>query len=294
MATDHIQAIDRFFRHEGEDWETIKKDLKPLVNLINNSNEEYNLQIRQDCFNVYYQGNSLAQVRPKRNRVYAVVIHERFLSDSVREKLGMYSSSRQYKNGYVNFKVQGNDLRRFFQRNHLNSISGKIRMVHNGEEITMEQVMVTDNPPSVDFLIIDRQVADHLNWARADLLALKRGETGKYRFVVIEVKLGRNHELREKAGKQVSDYVEHIRNHIGDYTICYQKNYEQKKQLGLFDESMPDTIIIDRDIDSVEGIVVAGGYSKLAEENSRQLQNAIRRNGWNIRVKQMPKMLLAD
>ena len=161
----------------------------------------------------------------------------------------------------------------------------------------MEQVMVTDNPPSVDFFIIDRQVADHLNWARVDLLALKRGEAGKYHFVVIEVKLGRNNELREKAGKQVSSYVEHIRKHISDYAICYQKNYEQKKQLGLFDgngEEMPDHITIDKNLNNVEGVVVAGGYSQLAKKNIAKLNAAMEKNDWDISVKQMPRMLLVD
>ena len=161
----------------------------------------------------------------------------------------------------------------------------------------MEQVIVTDNPSSPNFFIIDRQVADHLNWARIDLLALQHNEKGKYCFVVFEIKLGRNPELREKAGKQVSNYVKHIREHIDDYAFCYQKNYQQKKQLGLFDnteEPMPNSIIIDCDANSVEGVVVAGGYSQLAKENIKQLYSAIEKNGWNIKVKQMSRMLLTD
>jgi len=297
MSTNHVRTIDRFFSHADENWEVLKKDLKPLVKLINNSNEEYNLQIRQDCFNIYYQGNSVAQVTPRKNRTYSVQIHEKFVAGGMREKLENYSSCKRSKSGYINFNVQSGNLHRFFQRNHLNRISGLIRKVHNGEEITMEQVIVTDNPSSPNFFIIDRQVADHLNSARIDLLALQRNEKGKYYFVVFEIKLGRNPELREKAGKQVSNYVKHIREHIDDYVFCYQKNYQQKKQLGLFDntdESMPDSILIDCDENSVEGVVVAGGYSQLAKENIKQLYGAIEKNGWDIKVKQMKRMLLTD
>ncbi len=296
MSTNYIRTIDRFFSHVDEDWEMIKKDLKPVVKLINNSNEEYNLQIRQDCFNIYYQGNSVAQVTPKTmSRTYTAKIHKKFISDDIYKKLEACSLNRRFSGEYISFNIQSDKLHRFFQRNHLDRISGQIRKVHNGEEITMEQVIVTDNPPNPDFFIIDRQVADHLNWARVDLLALKRGETGKYHFVVLEIKLGRNPELREKAGKQVNDYVQHVREHINDYATCYQKNYEQKKQLGLFDNTddpMPNSILIARDESSVEGIVVAGGYSQLAKKNIEQLHSAIEKNGWNIKVKQMRRMLL--
>ena len=297
MNTNYVRTIDRFFSHEERDWEAIKKDLKPLVRLINNSNEEYNLQIRRDCFNIYYQGNSVAQVTPRKNHTYSIKIHEKFVAGGMRRKLENYSSGKRSKSGYINFNIKSENLHPFFQRKHLNIISGQIRKVHNGEEITMEQVIVTDNPPSPDFFIIDRQVADHLNWARIDLLALKRAEIGKYHFVVFEIKLGRNPELREKAGRQVSDYVKHIREHINDYAYCYQKNYLQKKQLGLFDNTdnpMPDSILIDREPSSVEGIVVAGGYSQLAKKNIEQLHGAIQENGWDIQVKQMRRMLLND
>ena len=161
----------------------------------------------------------------------------------------------------------------------------------------MEQVIVTDNPPTRDFFIIDRQVADHKNWARIDLLGLKRSVSGGYHFVIFEIKLGRNPELQEKAGRQVNEYVQHIRKYLDDYAFCYQKNYEQKKQLGLFNgaaEGMPDRITIDKNINSVEGIVVAGGYSQLAEKNIAILNIAIEKNGWDITVKQMRRMLLID
>lgn len=300
LNTNSVRTIDRFFGHEGQDWEELKQDLKPLVKLINDSDEEYNLQIRRDCFNIYYQGNSVAQITPRNNHTYSIQIHEKFVAGGMRERLENHSSSKsskRSKSAYINFNVKSEDLHRFFQRKHLNIISGQIRRVHNGEEITMEQVIVTDNPPSPDFFIIDRQVADHLNWARIDLLALKHAETGKYHFVVFEIKLGRNPELREKAGRQVNEYVKHIREHIDDYAYCYQRNYEQKKQLGLFDNAknpMPDSILIDREPKSVQGMVVAGGYSRLAERNIKRLHGAIQDNGWDIRVKQMRRMLLDD
>jgi hypothetical protein len=297
MVANERPVIERYFSEWEKKGERIKQELKRLVKLINNSHDEYNLQLRDDYFNIYYQGNSVAKVEPNKNGTYSVSIHRKFVSDGIYEKLDKYSlikhsTSVNSTSNHVRFRVKGKDLYAFFQRSHLDNISSKIRAVHNGEEITMEQVIVTDNTPSPDFIIIDRQVADHLNWARADLLALKRGPTGKYHFVVIEIKLGRNPELSEKAGKQVSDYVKHISEHMKDYVECYQKNYSQKKELGLFPEELPDRITINEDSASVEGIVVACGYSKLAEGNIKSLKNAKQKNGWNIEIRQMPKMQL--
>jgi len=299
MVANEKPVIKRYLNRDL--WERTKKELRPLVRLINNSNGEYSLQLREDYFNVYYQGNSLAKVEPNSNGTYTVSIHCKFVGakpERLLEQLDEYSLNKhnadpESTSKYLRFRIKAHNLSAFFQRSHLNRISSKIRAVHNGEEITMEQVIVTDNPPSRDFIIIDRQVADHSNWSRIDLLALKRDLTNEFHFVVIEVKLGRNPELCEKAGSQVSNYVKHIRKNMKGYINCYQQNYSQKKELGLFNEDMPDSIKINNDLASVEGIVVAIGYSQLAQKNIESLNTAIKKNGWNITVRQMPIMQLS-
>jgi len=298
MVTKEKPTIERYLHQEGENWEKMKRELKPLVKLISSSHDEYSLQLRDDYFNIYYQGNSVAKVEPNKNGTYSVSIHREFISAGMYEKLDEYSLIKHPAGiksigKYIRFRVKAKDLHAFFQRGHLNNISSKIRAVHNGEEITMEQVIVTDNHPSHDFIIIDRQVADHLNLSRVDLLALKRDSTNTFHFVVIEVKLGRNSELRQKAGKQVSDYMKHIRENMDAYIKCYQRNYLQKKQLGLFPEETPDSIELNKDTASVEGIVVACGYSNLAEQNIRSLKNTMHENRWNFEIRQMPKMQLS-
>jgi len=301
MVANRRLVIERYLKQDRDLWERTKKELRPLVRLINSSSGEYSLQLREDYFNIYYQGNSVAKVEPNRNGTYTVSIHRKFVGpkpEQLLEQLDKYSLSKHTTdpkptNEYFRFRIKAHDLRAFFQRSHLDRISSKIRAVHNGEEITMEQVIVTDNPPSHDFVIIDRQVADHSNWSRIDLLALKRDPTTEFHFVVIEVKLGRNPELCEKAGEQVSNYVRHIRKNMKDYIDCYQRNYSQKKELGLFSEDMPDSIKINSDLASVEGIVVAIGYSQLAQKNIEILDTAIKTNGWDITVRQMPIMQLS-
>jgi hypothetical protein len=126
-----------------------------------------------------------------------------------------------------------------------------------------------------------------------DLLALKRTSVDKpFHFVVIELKLGRNPELHGKVGDQLSTYVKHLRGYIEDYVECYRKNYWQKKQLGLFDPGLPNHIEIEKDI--VEGIIIVGGYSGLANKALANLCHSIRSNRWDIKVQQIRNEIETD
>jgi len=280
-------------------FENARRELPPLVGLINRSGGEYSLQLRENYFNIYYQGNSLAKVIPNKNGTYSAEIHKEFLQldrpDRILEKLEQYSKKNTRKNSdYICFsRIKPGDFHRFFQKDHLKRLSARIRAVGNGEEITFEQVLITDNPPQKEFIIIDRQVADHKNKAQMDLLALKRASADKpFHFLVIEVKLGRNPELHEKVGRQLNEYMDHIRKYIKDYVTCYKETYRQKKELGLFGSSLPNDIEIDED--TVEGLIVVGGYSGLAEQALRNLCQKIEEKRWDIKVQQMRNEIKTD
>ena len=164
-------VIKRYLELDTDRWEKTKRYLLPLVGLINNSGGEYSLQLREGYFNIYYQGNSLARVRPNKNGTYTASIHKKFAQDETLKRLERYSANKPSQHagndsGYVYFNIRPQNLRQFFQRSNINSLSSKIRAVHNGEEITFEQGLITDNPPSENFVIIDRQIADHVNRAQ--------------------------------------------------------------------------------------------------------------------------------
>jgi hypothetical protein len=291
--------IERYLHLSADRWEKTKKDLERLVELINNSGGEYSLQLRENYFNIYYQGNSLSKVIPNSNGTYTAQIHERFVTNRVLEKLKKYSRVKKTtgkKSPYVRFIIEPQNLHQFFQRSNINSLSSAIRAVHSGEEITFEQTLITDNPPSKKFIIIDRQVADHRSKAQMDLLALKRDSVDRpFHFMVIEVKLGRNPELHEKVGKQLNDYIKHIGIYIKDYTKCYKENYRQKKELGLFnpfDRRLPKEIEIDEDKKTVEGLVFACGYSQLAKQALENLHQKIKEKRWDVKVQQMPRFVI--
>jgi len=285
-------VIERYL--DTKRFERAKRDLPPLVGLINRSGGEYSLQFRENYFNIYYQGNSLARVKSNKNGTYSAEIHKEFLRDDILERLERYSKITTRKSSnYVCFRIEPREFYQFFQSKNLKSLSARIRTVGNGEEITFEQVLITDNPPSKNFIIIDRQVADHVNKAQMDLLALRRDSENKpFHFLIIELKLGRNPELREKVGSQLNGYVDHIKKHMGDYIDCYKKNYQQKKQLGLFDTNLPPEIEIDENI--VDGVIVVGGYSQLAEKALLSLCLKIRENRWNIKVQQIRNEIKLD
>ncbi len=73
--------IKRYLDLSAEGWKQFAKNLRPLVQLINGSGGEYNLQLRENYFNIYYQGNSLAMVKSNESGPYFVDIHEKFIAD---------------------------------------------------------------------------------------------------------------------------------------------------------------------------------------------------------------------
>ena len=146
----------------------------------------------------------------------------------------------------------------------MTKFASRIKLVNNGEEIGFEQALITDNINNENFIIIDRQITDSdLKGKRLDLLALKYLEGNKFQFVVVEVKLGNNPELKEEVAKQLDVYINHINNHFKEYKSCYEQNYAQKRILDLIKKPIFPNIEI---VLPVKGLVVVGGYSGLANK----------------------------
>ena len=67
---------------------------------------------------------------------------------------------------------------------------------------------------------------------------------------------------------QLQTYIDHIKTHFDDYKKCYERHYEQKKELGLISKPSYPKIKI---IEPVCGIVIVGYYSGLAKEKIAKL-----------------------
>ncbi|MDD5601013.1 MAG: hypothetical protein PHC87_04585 [Actinomycetota bacterium] len=253
-------------RYFSEDiFEYIKSDFGFLVNKIIQSGFEYDLQIRDNYFNLYYKGNSIGKISfNSRSKLYRIAIHNKFISKKIKDRFNPIEQS-----DYLIFYLKNNLLHPLFSSNNLLSIAQKVKDVKYKEETTFEQMLMTDNVNRRDLIIIDRQIADTVSRTKMDLLALSQIENrdNDYRFCVIEVKLGNNPELRGKVSIQLKEYVSRISNNFSDYKKCYEKNFKQKQELGLLSSNLKINIVPD-----VLGVVVVLGYSGIARKSIRELK----------------------
>jgi hypothetical protein len=259
----------------------MKDDFKFLFEIIKDEDfrGELDLASRDNYFNLYYKGNSLAKVVFNKGNSYKISINEKFFKDTGAAKDKRFPAA-EIKNNYFAIVLDKKLLHPFFQKKYIKQFISKIREVNNGEEITLEQAIITDNLDREDIIIIDRQIADKDFKKRMDLLALHHMGNNKneYSFCVIEVKLGNNPELKDKVAIQLDEYVSHIDKNFDDYKDCYEKQYEQKRELGLIIGSKYNSIEIVR---PVKGLIVVVGYSGIAKDQIAQLKSNHR--GLNVK-----------
>lgn len=268
-------VIKRYFSEAV--FESIKADFGFLIEKIIQSGFEYDLQIRDDSFNLYYKGNSLAMVAPKPSRgTYAVRIHTKFFSNTSAEKDCRFHP--QKKDSYIYLNITNGLLHPLFQSKYISEFSSNIKKVGFQEETTFEQMLMTDNIGRSDLIIIDRQVVDTVDRTKMDMLALVKKQNNDYQFCIIEVKLGNNQELKGKVFQQLADYVDKVKKYFDDYKECYEKNLKQKQELGLIDKKLKVDIV-----KGVSGVVVVVGYSGIARSSIRRLKE----KAPNIKVLQL-------
>jgi len=266
-------VIKRFISNE-KDFEDIKEDFNFLVDKIKNSGFEYDLQIRDNYFNLYYKGNSIGKIAYKnRKKQYEVTTHHKFVTDGIIARFGDDRAKKQAKSDpdlkkYLQFRINRDKLHPFFSSQNLTSMSSKVKKVNFQEELIFEQMLMTDNINRKDLIIIDRQVMDKVSKTKMDLLALKQKKGSEYQFCVLEVKLGNNPELEGKVISQLNKYINRIKNNFADYKNCYERNFIQKRKLSLIGTPVKIKIVKD-----VLGVVVVGAYSRLAKQSIMKLKN---------------------
>jgi len=249
----------------------VKDQLIKLAKKVKKSKGELDFQIRDDYLSIYYKGNSLAKVVIKKDG-FIVRVHRNFkLKTAItNDKQKSFDPARVREPGGGNcydeirlsIDPKRNELRIFFKDEIINALATKIREVNRGEEITFEQSIITDNIDDENFIIIDRQVTGRGFPGTLDLLGLKKMESGKYRFVVLEVKLGNNHELEGDVKGQLDRYVNAIEGNFNEFKKCYEINYKQKMELGLFADHYPHSIEIEN---GVHGKILVGSYAGIAK-----------------------------
>ena len=163
--------------------ERLARDFKFLLKAVAGSYGELELAFRKGRLSVYYRGNSLAVIVFRPAGKYRIDIHKRFLDGLDPKTRAEFTLAGSY--GRVTVDARG--AHRILQHRNVGRLMKAIRDVNHSEELIFEQILIADNPPSREFLLIDRQVTDHHMHRRLDLLGLRRLESGRYGFVVIEV-----------------------------------------------------------------------------------------------------------
>src|SRR5450759_1215112 len=228
------------------------RDFKFLLKAVAGSYGELEVAFRKGRLSVYYRGNSLAVIVFPPADKYRIDIHKRFLDGLDPETRAEFTLTGSY--GQVT--VDARAAHRILQRRNVGRLMKAIRDVNHSEELTFGRSSSQTTLRPRGFLLTGRQVTDHHMRRRLDLIGLRRLESGRYGFVVIEVKLGKNGELSEDVAEQLEHYVRHIRDEAAEaYARCYEKTYAQKRRLGLIaGDDMPGEIGIDGS--AVEGLVV--------------------------------------
>ena len=249
--------------------ERVSTDFEFLVKKIRNSYGELDLRLRDGYFNLYYKGNSLAKVTAKKNE-YVASIHRKFATEKVFRGDRRFEGKGLPRGNYLEFHLPSTLLHPFFQQKYLDRLCRNITRVNFSEEITFEQMLITDNLDREDFIIIDRQVTERaFGGKKMDLLALRKQSGNKFQFNVIEVKLGKNPELRYEVANQLNGYLEHIRSRFQVWKDGYEETYRQMKHLGLFEFPAHEQIEI---LPGIKGLIVVGWYSGIARKSIEELE----------------------
>jgi hypothetical protein len=252
--------IERYFSEDI--FNHIKSDFGFLIDKIIRSGFEYDLQIRDNYFNLYYKGNSIGKISySTKTQLYKVEIHNKFINKKIEERF------KPKEGTYLVFMLRKEQLHPLFSSQNLLSMAQKVKGVYYQEETTFEQMIMTDNLNRPDLIIIDRQIVDKTFRTKMDLLALAKKRNNDYRFCIIEVKLGNNPELRDDVITQLKGYINRISENFEDYKKCYELNFRQKQELGLFAPSLKINIVPD-----VLGVVVVLGYTGIAQKSIKELK----------------------
>lgn len=253
-------VIRRYFSENI--FNNIKYDFKFLIDKIIQSGFEYDLQIRDNYFNLYYKGNSIGRISySTKDKLYEIKIHDKFINDKIKEK---FSSK---KGTYLVFLLPKEQLPHLFSATNLFSMAQKVKKVNYQEEIIFEQMLMTDNVNRTDLIIIDRQIIDKTVKTKIDLLTLVNKENNNYQFCVVEVKLGNSPELKGNVIQQLKGYIDRISNNFEDYKKCYEINFKQKQELGLFAQGLNINIV-----PNVLGLIAVLGYSGIAHKSIIELR----------------------
>jgi hypothetical protein len=196
--------------------------LAPLLKAVS-GDRDLLLEIRKNCFNVYFKGQSLLRLEKKAQDIYEPHTHKEFLV-GLQE---LQNTSPFVADDFVRDipKIKENILRR----------------CPSGTEIEYDQMIVRANNCEsrlkTEYYIIDRQVAAADPAGQFDLLGFvwpreNRGKNCVVPLALLEVKYGPNADIKD-LHDQLSRYHEALNRDFESLAENAQLLFRQKLRLGL-------------------------------------------------------------
>jgi hypothetical protein len=254
---------------DEENFQRLKEDFRPVVERIIESHGEYDLRLRDNYFNIYCRGNSLAKVEFRTEGVFEISINKRF-AQGVFDSDQRFADRKESRDMLV-WRISSRHVNPFFQKKYLNALAKNIDFVDHSEEINFEQQIIADNWNNPKWFIIDRQI-QHPGRRddKIDLLALVRSkDTGEFNFHVIEVKMGNNPELKKDVASQLDRYLLLVKKNLEVWKQSYRKAVEQLHAVGFYELLDPASLTIGS---RVTGSILAFGYPRVARAAVEELK----------------------
>lgn len=275
-------------RYLTEDQWARRRDFQFLAAMARRSRGQLDFLIRKDRVTLYHQGNHVCtvHVRLPRYRVeFTTVFFEQAFPAGERtsEDRFLRLPLRRTTKATNLDGLTAKQLKRVLSEKVIKRLMAAIRWRDYGQEIAFEQLLMAQNPPTPELIVIDRQVSDTaMGRKRMDVLALRQIEEGenRYRFCVVEIKLGSNAELDGRVVGQLERYLGHLVGDVlEDYRVSYERMYGQLVGIGMLPgENLFDGIQIDTE--RVDGMIVVGYLDPVSEGQVR----SIKRRGLEVRT----------
>lgn len=248
-------------RHLSDaNFDRLKGDFAPVIGRIISSHGEYDIRLRNDYFNIYCRGNSLAKVEFEEDNFYIVTINKKFATGAFTDKRFPAPVVRR---DMLVWKLSKQLVNPFFQTMNLRKLAKNIASVDYSGEGNFEQQIIADNLKNDKFIVVDRQIIHPgRRNDKLDLLVLaKTGKSEDFHFHVMEVKLGNNSDLKDVAG-QLGRYQELVAANVEGWKKSYLKTVKQLRDLGFLGSLDVDKLKIGN---HVSGSIAVFGYPGTAE-----------------------------
>lgn len=251
--------------------------LHPILEFERKHRRSFMVEIRNNFLDLYFLGHGI-EVKRKGGK-YFLIASDKFnptslLPDKLKRIVKDYGRTR-WQISFDDIKKENSNI---FNK-IMTSIILKIVELRKGgiSEGVSEINHFVDNRIMSEngILVIDRQVAyPGTREGRLDLLGLKRLKTGKFTFVVLELKNKNNLDIANVFTQQVKRYINLIFKHYEHFRSTYEEVIKQKIKLRLL-KRIKGNIASKDEISKkdIEGIVILDNYNIRSDLKDNGLLN---------------------